>query len=289
MTEKPILVTGATGKLGRLIVERLVQLQRPVRILTRRPDAAKDLFGSAVDIVAGDFDDAASVGIATRGIGRLLLLSPIGDRLAAHQIAVAEAAALAGCARIVKISGSDWTIKPPGNSISGDAHSAVEQRLTELSAESVSLRPNAWMQVSLHNTIRQVLNGHEIAALNPSAAVGYIDARDIADVSVHQLLADRVAGEVLILAGSAVVSPREIAALLSRLLGRPVGVVKKPALPTSEDVDFEHRAVAQFASLIAAGRAAMTTNTVFDLLGRKPRTIETFIAETLAAETAQAG
>lgn len=289
MTEKPILVTGATGKLGRLIVTRLVQLQRPVRILTRRPDAAKDLFGDTVDVVAGDFDDAASLARATRGIGRLLLLSPIGDRLVGHQIAVAEAAAFAGCARIVKISGSDWTIKPPGNSIAGDAHSAVEQRLRELPIENVSLRPNAWMQVSLHNTIRQGLDGHQIAALNPSAGVGYIDARDIADVSVHQLLADRVAGDVLILTGSAVITPREIAALLSRLLGRPVGVVEKPALPAGEDADFEHRAVAQFVTLIAAGRAATTTNTVSDLLGRKPRTVEAFIAETLAVETAKAG
>ncbi len=289
-----VLVTGATGRLGQLIVERLVAQNRPVRILTRRPETARNLFGAIVQIAAGEFADRYSLDAALRGVGRLLLLSPISERLAADQIAVANAAEAAGVQRIVKISGSDWTIDPPGVSISGDAHAAVEQHLRRLSIESVSLRPNAWMQVSLANTIKHVLAGNPLTAANLDAGVGYIDARDIADVAVHLLLADRIADRIadadaLNLTGPDVKMPRQIASLIATALGRRVTAIeKRPAIGPS-DTDFEHRAVAQFATLIAAGRAAVTTNLVASILGRPPRSVEAFVSDYLAAEAALVG
>ncbi|CDN52254.1 NmrA family NAD(P)-binding protein [Neorhizobium galegae] len=285
-----ILVTGATGRLGQLIVERLVAQNRPVRILTRRPETARNLFGTTVQIAAGEFADRYSLDAAIRGVGRLLLLSPISERLAADQIAVANAAEAAGVQRIVKISGSDWTIDPPGVSISGDAHAAVEQHLRRLPIDSIFLRPNAWMQVSLANTIKHVLVGNPVTAANLDAGVGYIDARDIADVAVHLLLADRIAdAATLNLTGPDVKTPRQIASLIATALGRRVAAIeKRPAIGPS-DTDFEHRAVAQFATLIAAGRAAVTTDIVASILGRPPRSVEAFVSDYLAAEAALVG
>ncbi|MFT4184004.1 MAG: NmrA family NAD(P)-binding protein [Rhizobium sp.] len=285
----PTLVTGGTGRLGRLIVERLVARKQRVRILTRRPEAARALFGTAVEIAAGAFADRTSLDAAAQGARRLLLLSPISEGLAADQIAMANAAQAAGVGRIVKISGSAWTIDPPGISISGDAHASVERHLRHLSLESVSLRPNAWMQVSLTNTIRQVLAGNPVTAGNLDAGVGYIDARDIADVAVHLLLADQITGDALTLTGPEMKTPRQIAALLSTALERPVAAIEKAAPVASPDSDFEHRAVAQFARLIAAGRAAVTTNVVASLLGRPPRGVQAFILDHVAAQAALPG
>lgn len=289
MSQAPILVTGATGRLGQLVVERLVGLKQQVRIFTRRPDVARNLFGPAVEIAIGEFADAGSLATSVRGIERLLLLSPISPTLSSDQIAVANAAVTAGVRRIVKISGSTWTIEPPGSSLSGDAHAAVEGHLAKLPLESVSLRPNAWMQASLANTIRQVLVGNPVAAANPYAEIGYIDARDIADVAVHQLLADKVADKPLNLTGPETATARQIAGLLSAALKRPVAVIEKPPVPAAPDADFEHRAVAQFQTLIAAGRAAVVTDVVASLTGRRPRSVEAFISEHLAAEAALAG
>lgn len=285
----PILVTGGTGRLGQLVIERLVAQKQTVRVLTRRPEEARKLFGTTVQIATGEFADRTSLDAAARGVKRLLLLSPIGERLAADQIAVANAAQAAGVERIIKISGSHWTIDPPGISISGNAHAAVERHIRRLPVESVSLRPNAWMQVSLANTIRQVLAGNAITAVNLDAGVGYIDARDIADVAVHLLLADRVGTDVINLTGPEVKTPRQIAALISTALARPVAAIEKRPPVASPDSDFEHRAVAQFATLIAEGRAAVTTEAVAQLLGRPPRSAQTFIQDHLAAEAALPG
>lgn len=286
MSETPILVTGATGKLGRLIVERLLARRQPVRVFTRRPEAARALFGETLQIAAGDFGDRAALDTAVRGVGRLLLLSPISTRLVTDQVAVADAAVAANVRRIVKISGSDWTIEPPGNSISGEAHAAVERHLNALATEAVSLRPNAWMQVSLANTIRHAITYNQVVAANLNAGVGYIDARDIADVAVHQLLADRIQGRTLILTGPDVVSFRQVAALLAAALKRPIAALEKPPQTVAKDGDFEHRAVAQFVRLIASGRAARTTDVVETLLGRSPRSVADFILEHVTAETA---
>ena len=64
-------------------------------------------------------------------------------QLAAQQSRVIEAAQAAGLSHIVKLSGSDWTIKPAGFSLSGDAHGHVEQFLQDSGISHVVLRPNA--------------------------------------------------------------------------------------------------------------------------------------------------
>lgn len=286
----PILVTGATGRLGQLVTARLLERDQRVRVFTRRPEHARALFGNRVEIAAGDFADRDSLHAALAGTRKLFLLSPISERLAEEQIAAAGAAVIEGASCIVKISGSDWTIDPAGASISGDAHAAVEWHLRGLNVEHVSLRPNAWMQVSLLNAIRQAANGHTLEARHGAARVAYIDARDIADVAVHQLLAPSVAEKPIILTGSESLSIRHVAGLLARALHRPVGVAEPSGhlVPLLGD-SFEHRAVAQFGTLIASGRAAGITRAVPDLLGRAPRTVTNFITEYFAADAALAG
>jgi len=286
----PILVTGATGRLGQLVTARLLEQNQRVRVFTRRPEVARSLFGNRVEIAVGDFADNASLHAALAGTRKLFLLSPISETLADEQIAAAGAAAIEGASRIVKISGSDWTIDPPGVSISGDAHAAVEWHLRGLNIEHVSIRPNAWMQVGLLNTIRQAVTGQVLNARHGNTRIAYIDARDIADVAVHQLLAPNVADKPLIITGGTAVSIRDIATILARVLHRPIGVADSAGtvVPLLGD-SFEHRAVAQFSTLIASGRAAGVTRIIPELLGHAPRGVEAFITEYFAAEAALAG
>ncbi len=190
MASHSVLVTGATGKLGRIIVRGLLALGEPVRAFTRRPEVATSLFGKRVEIAEGDFHDRASLDRAFTSIDRVLLLAPISEALLAQQIAVIEAAQRNGVQRVVKISGSDWTIDPPGHSIAGAAHAEVERVLGASGLEWSSLRPNAWMQVSLPGHVANIKAGRALSSVYGDAAVGFIDARDIANVAIHQLLAD---------------------------------------------------------------------------------------------------
>lgn len=280
-----ILVIGGTGRLGQLVVERLIAEGERVRVLTRRPETAFAQFGTSAEIAAGSFSDRLSLDAALIDVDRLFLLSPITEKLTQEQTAVIDAAVTADVKRIVKISGSDWTIDPPGVSISGDAHSAVEWHLRAQPVEHVSIRPNAWMQVGLAATIAQAQSGDILQARHGHAAVSYIDARDIADVAVHQLRAPRLAEKPLIITGGEALTLRHIASLIARHVHRPVGVSEARSAPEPFlGEGFHQRAVRQFMTLIAAGNAAPVSQIVPELLGRAPRTVEAFIAEHFAAQ-----
>jgi uncharacterized protein YbjT (DUF2867 family) len=282
-----ILVAGATGKLGRIVTRQLLERGAQVRVLARRPTLAREQFGAAVEIAAGDFDDAASLRAAAAGTDRAFLLSPIGEHLVRHQTAFIDGAVASSVRRIVKISGSDWTITPDHRSISGDAHSAVEAHLAAQPIESVSIRPSAWMQVSLPPLIAAAEAGRPLFAPYGNAPVGFIDARDIADVAVHQLLAAQVEPSPLVITGPEALRLPDIAAIL---LHQPVGTTStRPAAappPPLPPDSFHGRAVAEFMVLIRDGRAAALTDTVTRLLGRAPRSIEAFLSEHLRAAAA---
>ena len=121
MRGQPILVVGGTGRLGQQVVGRLLAAGRTVRVLSRNPDGARSVLGPDVDLVAGDLSDINGIARLFDGVERAFLLSPIGPQLAALQIGFARAAAAAGLDRIVKISGSDWTITTPGASRSANS------------------------------------------------------------------------------------------------------------------------------------------------------------------------
>ncbi|HEX7867301.1 MAG TPA: NmrA family NAD(P)-binding protein, partial [Variovorax sp.] len=160
MSSQPrILVTGATGCLGRLLSRGA-----KVRALTRHPARANNLRAQGAETAVGDFDDKDALRRALQDVSHLFLLSPITPALAGQQIAVIEAAAAAGVERVVKLSGSHWTIDPPGRSLSGDAHREIEAALSRSGIAHRVLRPNAWMQVMLARVASELAAGDELHA-----------------------------------------------------------------------------------------------------------------------------
>ncbi|TCV54191.1 NmrA family NAD(P)-binding protein [Agrobacterium tumefaciens] len=285
-----ILVTGATGKLGQRVVSRLLQNHAEVRVLTRRREDALKLWGDRVDISEGNFSDPASLKEAARGIDRLFLLSPIGETLAADQKAVIDAALSAGVSRIVKISGSDWTIKNAARSISGAAHAEVEQHLAASGIAHAVLRPNAWMQVALEPVVAALRKGEDVPARFGDAAVSFIDADDIADVAVHALTSSALVSGTFVLTGGEALTALEIARIAARILHRPVGIAHHaaPAFPPHIG-GFEQTAIGEFGELIREGLAASVTDTIHQITGRLPRGVEDYLRARLAATAPQGG
>lgn len=272
--DEPLLLVGGTGTLGRLVTGGLIAAgHRRLRLLTRRPDAVRAVLCDRAEIVVGDARDPDRLEKALAQAQRLFLLTPIAADLADTQIAVIDAAVAAGVRRIVKISGSDWTITPPGASRAGALHARVEAHLAAAPVESVALRPTAWMQVSLGLILARLARGEPVP--RPAAApVAYIDARDIAAVAAELLLADTLPPGPLVLTGPQALPGAEIEALL------PAGASFAAAAGAKSPHDpFHDAAVAEFRALIAAGAAALVTDTVPRLLGRPARTVAAFVSE----------
>lgn len=285
---KTILVTGATGRLGKLVVHRLLKRGETVRVLTRDANEAKRLWRGRVEIVTGDFALPGSLTAAVHAVDRVFLLSPIGDNLVRHQSAVIDAAQKAGVSRIVKISGSDWTISNRDRSIAGTAHAQVEDVLASSGIAHTVLRPNAWMQVSFAPVIAALAGGHGLTLRYGDAQVSFIDAEDIANVAVHALTSERALQGPLVLTGGQAIGGADLAHIASGILQRPVGLIRPPHPSQSrQPLTFEEQAIAEFIALIGEGVAAPVTSTVTDILGRAPHTAKLYFERALKAALVQ--
>jgi uncharacterized protein YbjT (DUF2867 family) len=276
------------------VVQGLLARGAAVRVLTRDPQAAAALLGAAgpqLQFSAGDLAQPGSLRGVADGARAVLLLSPIHPRLAAQQIALVDEARRAGVDRIVKVSGSAWTLDPPGRSASGDAHRQVEQHLAVSGIAHALLRPNAWMQVALAGVLQALRAGQPLTDRHGGAAVGYIDVRDLADVTVDQLLATTLAAAPLELTGPQPLRVADVAAEAAALLGRQVLVqaADAPAAATAavpEGTDPQavvQRVHGEFGRLIRSGAAAGVNDTVPRMLQRPARSAAQWLRDELSA------
>src|SRR5262249_12857688 len=99
-----ILVTGATGTNGHLVVNALLQAGQPVRAMVQAPGRAGDLRQAGAQLIAADFDRAETLDTALAGVERALLLSPVDVKLVERETRFVERARKAGLRHLVKFS-----------------------------------------------------------------------------------------------------------------------------------------------------------------------------------------
>ncbi len=216
-----ILVTGATGTIGRVLLDQLAATGAPLRAMTRHPGTA-DL-PPGVEVVTGDFDDPASVERAVQGAEKVFLLTagPEGPR---HDATLATAAARAGVEHIVKVS--SYTL---GDESASDPittwHRAGEQAVRESGVPFTFLRPTAFMSNSL--MWADTIASHDTAyAPYGAGRTTVVDHRDIAATAATVLTTTGHAGRTYPLTGPEALSPGEQVAVLSDAVGRPLRYVE---------------------------------------------------------------
>ncbi|MFI9379609.1 NAD(P)H-binding protein [Kutzneria sp. NPDC052558] len=215
-----ILVTGATGEVGRAVVDSLLAQGIPVRATSRDPARAR--LPDGVEVVAADLGDASAVAAAVSGVDGVFLLTG-GSEIPLHDKTVATAAASAGVQRIVKLSsgraGDDTATDPIPQ-----WHRAGERAVRESGVPWIMLRPMGFMSNALMwaGSIRE-----QGAVFAPYAAgrVTVIDPLDIAAVAAIALTSTPT-GQILTLSGPEALSPGEQVDIIASVLGRPLRFVE---------------------------------------------------------------
>ncbi|HKS50178.1 MAG TPA: SDR family oxidoreductase [Amycolatopsis sp.] len=279
-----ILVTGATGSIGRDLVRRLTADGVLFKALVRRAEQGREL---GCPFVVGDFDEPGSLATAFDGIDRLFLNSsgalPVrGEQpMVRHQRALIEAAQRAGLTKIVKIS--VWRAREGGKLAEG-AHWHIEELLKKSGIDWSVLQPSGFMQNFVSGTGSFTEDGNLIGAYG-DARVSYVDCHDIAACAAVLLTDPGNTGRSYVVTGPEALNHTEIAAKLTAAFGRPVRYVDLPpeqfaAKLTARGVpaDFATDVAALYAE-VAAGALEETTTAVEDLTGRRPRTFDEFLAE----------
>jgi NAD(P)H dehydrogenase (quinone) len=222
-----VIVTGAAGHLGRLAAEQLLERLPPEELVlvTRRPDALRELRSRGADVRYGDFDDPASLRDAFAGGRRVLLISTdaIGRRVRQHRAAI-HAAAAAGVERVVFTS----IVKPVATNPNG-AH-AWEQGKTEAMLHQSGmawtvLRFGSFAELQLPPAATAVKNGQLILNFGDGRIVP-VSRRDCAEAAAVVLTTDGHAGRTYDITGSEALSQHDLADLFAELSGRAVKVVQ---------------------------------------------------------------
>jgi uncharacterized protein YbjT (DUF2867 family) len=217
-----ILITGATGNVGRQVVQQLARRGADVRALVRDP--AKADFPAGVNVVQGDLLDVESMRRALAGVSTLFLLNAVVPDEFTQALVTLNLAREAGIARVVYLSviHSDRFLNVPHFA----GKFGVERMLEQMGFAATILRPTYFMDNDL--MVKDVVLGHGVYPMPVgSKGLAMIDARDIGEIAALELLRrEQAAGplplERINLVGPDTLTGSDVAAIWSSVLGRPV-------------------------------------------------------------------
>ncbi|MER0447234.1 NAD(P)H-binding protein [Streptomyces sp. Edi4] len=211
-----IVVTGATGNIGRPLTRALAEAGQPVTAVSRRPAEVPD----GVRHVVADLSDPAGLKPALEGARALfVLLSGDLHAAGAEPADIIGEAAAAGVRRVVLLSTLGVSTRPYGPT--RIAMRALEDTLRESGLEWAVLRPGGFASNALW-WAESVRTRRMVAAPFGDIGVPVVDPVDIAEVAAACLVEDRHAGGVYELTGPAVITPRGQAEAIAAALGEPV-------------------------------------------------------------------
>jgi len=285
----PFIVTGASGNLGRQVIDNLLAAgTSPIIAITRSPEKLADLAGKGVDVRKGDFNDAASLATAFAGGKRMLIISTDdlepGKRLAAHSNAITAARA-AGIEHIVYTSLTSPVEESP-ITFSGD-HRDTEAMIKDSGATYTILRNNLYTDLILMGGGQSIGMGQHFAAA-ADGKTGYVTRADCARAAAVALMQE-AGSSVLDITGPEVIGQADVAAILSEVAGKDI-----PYIPIStEDLvqamigagmpEFMARVFASFDTAMAEGYLNVATGDLEKLTGKPGQSVRDFLIANKAA------
>jgi len=278
----PLLVTGASGNLGRVAVEELLARGATKVIAgTRDPAKLADLASKGVEVRKVDFSDAASLPAAFAGVERLLLISTdaIGSRVA-QQTAAVEAAKAAGVKHIVYTSAP--AARPNADAGLNPEHFWTEVAIAASGLDFTILRNHMYAENNLMNLPQAVASG-QLYGLIGDRGTSYVTRADAARTAAGALLTAQ-GKSVEDVTGPAPVTNEERARLVSEITGKPVSVIALPPADLKAGMlaagipEGFAEALLAFQRDAVTGHHGVATDTVERYSGRAPQSLADFLA-----------
>jgi uncharacterized protein YbjT (DUF2867 family) len=206
-----ILVTGATGNVGRPLVEQLVQAGHQVRALTRNPGKAN--LPAGAEVVAGDLTKPETLASAMEGVESLHLINFGGDDYAPLQTGpeIMAMAEKAGVKRVTVLRGGTQTSVEEAAKASSLAWTFIEP------VEFMSGALDYAESIRSEGIVRQPFADRKTAAVHDA---------DIASVAAAVLTSDGHGGKAYPISGPEVLSPRKMVRMIGEALGREIPFIE---------------------------------------------------------------
>ena len=254
-----LLITGATGNIGRELTKKLSAQRVPFRAMVRSSEASPGVAATeGSEVVIGDFDDSKSIADALEGVDRAFLLTNSSERAEGQQATFVDVAKRVGVKHIVKLS--QW---------SADLNSPVR-----------------FLRLAFRETILE--QGKFFAAAG-NAKISVVDVRDIAAVAAAALTEEGHAGRTYDLTGPEALTHWEMAERLCTALGREIQYVDVPPEAMMEALLRIGLPLWQADGLIEdyahyrRGEASAIATGVQDATGRAPHSFDDFARDYASA------
>lgn len=222
-----IVVTGASGQLGRLVIQSLRRTVPAADIVAavRQPAAVADLAAQGVQVRQADYTQPATLDAAFQGATKVLLISSsaVGERVAQHANVI-DAARRAGVALLAYTSLLHADTSPLGLAAE---HTATEALLRASGVPHVLLR-NGWYTENYLASLPAVLQHGAVIGSAGEGRIASAARADYAEAAAAVLMRDDQAGQVHELAGDTAYTLAEFAAEVSRQTGRTIPYVDLP-------------------------------------------------------------
>jgi len=280
--ENKVLVTGATGPVGTSTINRLLELNIPVRAMVHSIDERSEaLRARGVEIIQGDLQDFVAVKAALKGITNAFFLYPVADGLLRATAFFALAAKENGVKLIVNLS--QRTAVYNALSHSAQEHWLAEQVLDQSGVPVTHVQPTLFMEWLVYFAQEVKENNRYISPFG-DAKYGTISSEDIGRVAAAILARpEGHAGQSYRIYGPAELSGYDMAQALSEVLGRDIAFAAIEPEPFGEILKSFNQPPYQVKHIIAIGHmfrsgefVGMNDN-VEKLTGRKPESIKEFI------------
>jgi len=285
-----IVVTGATGKLGRLVIAELLRIAPRAHVigLVRKASGAQDLAARGVELREANYDNSASITAALAGADKVLLISSnaVGQRVPQHRNVI-DAAKAAG----VKLLAYTSILRADTNPMPlAEEHRATEALIRSSGVPSVLLR-NGWYSENYTGNVAAVIQSGTVLGAAGDGRISSAARADYAAAAAAVLASDAKsqAGKVYELAGDTAYTLSEFAAEIARQSGKPV-------LYTNLSAEAYRAALVSvglpesFARIYADSEATVGSGTLYGasgdlskLIGRRTTPVVQSIAAALAA------
>lgn len=278
-----LLITGATGDVGRAVLTELADTPQRVRALVSDPQQLT-MRAPNIEVAIGDLSDPSTLGAALEGVDAAFLASSFEPRMVDNQVRFVEKAKKAGLNHIVQLSG-----------IGADSHRCcvrlfswfgqVEDAIQASKLKHTRLRPTFYFQ-NLLSYADQVTSQGVIAGPFRQVPWTWVDARDVGAVAAITLTNAQYAGGAYTLTGPDLLTYVELAERMSRVIGKTIRYSDMSA----NEARGRMQAIGVPPVLIEAKLELWDayasgfiyvepTQIIKDLTGREPRNLDAFLRE----------
>ena len=287
---KQVLVTGANGRTGRRVIDKLLKHGASVRAFVRREEAARDMLAMGVgECLIGNLESEADLYRAVKDVQQLVHICPpmhpLEDRIGK---ALVSAAASSGVELFVEYSVLHPVIEVPHHR----RKLAVEAALIDSGMPYVILQPARYMQHLNPIWVDVLRDGRHVLPFSTKTLFSLVDLEDLAEAVMRVLTQPHHAYATYQLAGPEQLSMQECAQRLTSLLGRHVEAIERDEGSYRKMVEASGAAPERIQTMLTMNRhysahgLAGNSNVLRWLLGREPTLFEDFVTRELLAKDA---